>query len=165
LIFLGVLMPAGMGLLALGSNSVQAATFTVAPGSSIQAAIDAASDGDLIEIQGGTYSESLTVNKSLTLQGVDAGMGYPVIDASASSAPCVVRIESDGVQLSHLTILGGRPFQIEILGDNPKLEFLSIIDLEEAATRETPAVIGRTISGLEVSSCTFRVFGSALTLF
>lgn len=160
-----LILAANASFLALGTSPTQATTFLVTPGSSIQAAIDSASDGDLIEIQSGTYLESLTVNKSVTVTGVDTGTGQPVIDASETTAPCAVRVESDGVELSHLTILGGQPFQIELLGDHPKLESLSIIDLEEAEFRETPAVIGRSLSGLEVSECTFRVFGSALTLF
>ena len=160
-----LILAASTSFLALGSSPTQATTFLVTPGSSIQAAIDSASDGDLIEIQSGTYPESLTINKSVTVKGVDTGTGQPVIDASETTGPCAVRVESDGVELSNLTILGGQLFQIELLGDHPKLESLSIIDLEEAESRETPAVIARPLTGLEVSACTFRVFGSALTLF
>ena len=164
-VLLKTLTVGAMGFLAFGGNTLQAATIPVAPGDSIQAAIDLAAEGDLIEILSGTYEESLTVNKSVTLRGVDTGAGYPVIGAAAATDRCVVTVESDDVRLSHLTIRGGKPFQIELQGDRPRLEFLSIIDLEEAAVRQTPAVIGRAVSGLEVSSCTFRVLGSALTLF
>ena len=39
---------------------------------SIQEAIDNASSGDTIEVRAGTYNESVTVNKSLTLRGAGA---------------------------------------------------------------------------------------------
>src|SRR5947209_6765521 len=46
------------------------AQFTNAPYTSIQAAVDAAHAGDTIRVAPGTYAESVTVNKTLTIQGV-----------------------------------------------------------------------------------------------
>lgn len=46
------------------------------PYTTIQAALDAAHDGDNIEVHRGTYQGPLVVNKSVTLDGID----YPVID-------------------------------------------------------------------------------------
>jgi hypothetical protein len=43
---------------------------------SIQAAIDGASSGDTIEVGPGVYNESLTLNKSITLSGVNAGVSF-----------------------------------------------------------------------------------------
>lgn len=55
----------------------QADTITVCPSgcdyANIQAAIDAASAGDAIEVRSGTYYENVNVNKQLTLQGLDTG--------------------------------------------------------------------------------------------
>jgi len=50
-------------------------TTTLSPGDDIQAAIDAASPGDIICLNPGTYSPAATimVNKSVTLQGPQAG--------------------------------------------------------------------------------------------
>lgn len=46
------------------------------PYTTIQAALDAAHDGDNVEVHRGTYQGPLVVNKSVTLAGID----YPVID-------------------------------------------------------------------------------------
>ena len=52
-------------VLALASPRVFAVTTTVLPGQSIQAAIDAATAGDMLIIKGGTYGESITIDKNV----------------------------------------------------------------------------------------------------
>jgi hypothetical protein len=52
-------------------------TIAVSPGQSIQAAINAAQTGDTVLLQSGTYTESLTLNKAITIAG--AGMDQVVI--------------------------------------------------------------------------------------
>jgi len=44
-------------------------TFIVISGMSIQAAIDATSDGDTIEVRSGTYAENIDIDKALTIVG------------------------------------------------------------------------------------------------
>ena len=57
---------------------------TVAPGQSIQAAIDAAAPGDTIDVAAGNYgSQFLTITKSLTLEAI----GGPAILAATSDPP------------------------------------------------------------------------------
>jgi len=69
-----------LGLLLTGSAG--AATLTVCPSgcaySGIQTAINAASSGDTIQVQSGTYYENVNVTKQLTLRGI----GMPVVDAN-----------------------------------------------------------------------------------
>lgn len=60
----------------------------------IQDAINAASPGDTIEVYSGTYDEHVDVNKQLTLRGVDAGTGLPVVDAGGSGS--AITISADG---------------------------------------------------------------------
>ena len=73
--------------------------------STVQAAVDAAGDGDLIRVGPGTFAGGVTITKSLTLAGVDAhaskisGGGPVVTIGSTTSAPTVT--------LMNLTISGG----------------------------------------------------------
>ena len=60
------------------------ATLTVAPGGSIQAAIDVAAPGDIVDVAAGTYgSQFLAISKSLTLEAI----GGPVVLHATSSPP------------------------------------------------------------------------------
>ena len=61
-------------------GAAQGATITLGPSGSIQGAIDAASPGDVIEVQSGTYHENVNVDKPVILFGVDTGGGKPVVD-------------------------------------------------------------------------------------
>lgn len=73
--------------------------------STVQAAVDAASDGDVIRVGPGTFGGGVTITKSLTLAGVDAhaskisGGGPVVTIGSTTGAPTVT--------LANLTISGG----------------------------------------------------------
>jgi len=88
--YLGIL--AGIGLLLAVTATAGAGTWNVNPSESIQAAIDSASPGDTINVTAGTYTEALTIDKSLTLQGagravttIDGSAGNPAVDITASN--------------------------------------------------------------------------------
>ena len=49
---------------------LNAASWVISPGQSLQAAIDAASAGDNITVQSGGYDESITITKGLDIRGV-----------------------------------------------------------------------------------------------
>lgn len=63
------------------ANQSNESIILVHSGESIQDAINAASQGDIIEIYSGTYNESLLIDKRLTIRGMDIGGGLPIIDA------------------------------------------------------------------------------------
>ena len=69
------------------------ATLTVGLGgtySTIQAAVDAAGNGDTIEIAAGTYREQVTVDgKNITIHG--AGSGQTIIEAPDAASLVVQR--------------------------------------------------------------------------
>ena len=52
---------------------------------SIQAAVNAASDGDTLVLKAGTYYENIVINKSLTIIG--AGPGLTIINGNTGSVP------------------------------------------------------------------------------
>jgi parallel beta-helix repeat protein len=61
----------------------------------IQAAIDAAAPGEIIEVQSGIYRERLNVVRNLILVGLDTGKGYPILDAGGNGS--AIAIYTDGV--------------------------------------------------------------------
>jgi parallel beta-helix repeat protein len=105
-------------------SQYQNSTIIVHAGESIQDAVDAASSGDAIEIDSGTYNENLRIDKPLTVRGADAGRGLPVIDA------------------------GGRGNAIEISADHVILE--SIISTNASLSAMKP---GAGIKLNSVSNC------------
>ena len=73
----------GLFVLIMLTNCAGAATLNVPSGyASIQAAVDAASAGDTIVVQSGTYHEKVVVDKRLTLLGI----GSPVVEAGGSDS-------------------------------------------------------------------------------
>ena len=75
--------------------------------SSLQAAFDAAHDGDTIRVAAGTYTGGVTITKSLTVVGAGAGAtvitgGGPVVTIGAFDAVTEPTVAIDGV-----TITGG----------------------------------------------------------
>jgi len=95
-----------ISILVLGCAN--ASKITVGPNdadySHIQQAIDNSSQGDIIEVQSGLYRENVFVYKTLTLQGIDAGQGLPVVDAGGSGS--VISISSNDTVVKGFNITG-----------------------------------------------------------
>ena len=87
---------------------VAASKITVGPKdadySHIQQAIDNSSQGDIIEVHSGLYRENVYVYKTLTLQGIDAGSGLPVVDAGGSGS--VISITANDTTIENFNITG-----------------------------------------------------------
>ena len=77
-----------------GNVSIGSTTYA-----SIQAALDAASDGDVVHICEGTFEENLSITRDVELQGVGASVS--IIDGNDDGP--VVGVDTPGV---HLTIRG-----------------------------------------------------------
>lgn len=86
----------------VGVGSVFAATWNV-PGdfSTISAAITGASNGDIINVAAGTYTEDITINKQLQIIG--ANKTNTIIDGASAGNP-VVTITSSNVTVKNFTI-------------------------------------------------------------
>jgi hypothetical protein len=112
-------------LTAVPAPATAACTTTLTAGSDIQAAINVASDGDVICLNPGVYSPSakININKSITLQGPQAGVDprlsvgttrtpgdtstEAIIDGSASSLSGIIVITADNVVLDGLEVRNG----------------------------------------------------------
>src|SRR5580693_7741583 len=85
-----------------------ASTLTVpAPYTTIQAAVKAASPGDTIQVAAGTYTESVIITISLTINGAGAGTivtgPAPMVGASQGGA-FIVNTSGVTVTISNLTV-------------------------------------------------------------
>jgi nitrous oxidase accessory protein NosD len=99
--FLAALLAAVMVLAMMPAMAAAATTIKVGPGETyvtIQAAINAASPGDTIEVHPGTYAESITINKELTVVSTE-GAGVTVLDLG-HTITTLVTIAADGVIFS-----------------------------------------------------------------
>jgi parallel beta-helix repeat protein len=82
------------------ANQSNESLIIVHSGESIQDAINAAAPGDIIEIESGTYNESLLIDKRLSIRGIDIGGGLPIIDAGRMGN--VIEISADQVILEKI---------------------------------------------------------------
>ena len=71
--------------------------------STIQAAVNAAGTGDIVEVDAGTYLENVVVNKTVTIKGDSAAS--TVVDGGGNNV--VFNIQEDNVELRDLTIRNG----------------------------------------------------------
>src|SRR5512135_1941651 len=92
----------GIVLVLLGTPGAAQA----APTATIQSMIDAAPDGGTVNIPSGTYTESLTVNKTLTLTGVSSAT--TIIQAVSGQRVITVTSGHD-LRLENLTVTDGNP--------------------------------------------------------
>ena len=100
----------GVALLFLSlAAPAHAADWTVGPGQSIQAAIDAASDGDRILVQPGTYNEVMSLRgKRLEVIGVE-GFEQTIIDGSGlnNTIFALTSGEPTGTRIAGFTLTRG----------------------------------------------------------
>ena len=132
----------------------------VTPGGSIQAAVDAASPGDVIDVAAGTYPETVNVNKAITLNGEDAGRAFTYITGGMTIAAGV-----DGATLSDLYItgVGASNSVVRMLGGVLNLTMDGcVIDGEDAAGRHGFSG-GQLEADATINNCGFKnILGWAL---
>jgi Calx-beta domain len=106
-----------VALLMLPPGAKAATTWHVSPNSAgactpadpncatIQAAVNAASAGDTIQVAAGTYAEHVSINKDLTVNG--AGAGQTIVDGTQSGTVFIINT-STAVNLSGITVTNGK---------------------------------------------------------
>jgi hypothetical protein len=98
----------GLVILIASAGACLADTLYVSSGQSIQAAIDAANNGDQIEVAPGTYNEAVNFNGKAIRLYSSAGPAVTTINANgAAHAVQCVNGENDGTILEGFTITGG----------------------------------------------------------
>lgn len=135
--------------LTLSALPVHAATIPVAPGQSIQSAIDAARDGDVIAVAAGEYGEDLDFRgKAVAVVGTG-----PATVVHGTGAGPVVRFETGegvGAVLDSLTVTGGVADQgggVRIVGASPTI-VRTVIAGNRAAIRGSGIYLERSSAEL-----------------
>ena len=101
-----------LAALLVWSCGIQAATLRVAPGEPLQAAIDRAAPGDVVEVERAYYDVNLRIAKPLTLRGIgrptlSGGQRGNVIDVQATDVTIeglIVRDSGHGLLEQHAGI-------------------------------------------------------------
>ena len=84
----------------IDTPTASATVYYVNPGESIQAAVDNASDGDMIIVHDGVYTENIDVDKRLTIQSEN---GYATVQA-ANTSDSVFEVTANYVNISEFTV-------------------------------------------------------------
>jgi hypothetical protein len=144
----------------VGCCSLSAADTLLVPAEypTIQAAIDAASDGDEVLVSPGTY-ESIQVFKELTITGVE-GAGVTIIEgSSASTSFSAVHVATQLVTLRGLTIQNPAGSGTTGFGN-----VLNLV-VEDCVYRDNNFALSASIGSLTVSNTSFVNNERGITLF
>ncbi|HYE79488.1 MAG TPA: right-handed parallel beta-helix repeat-containing protein, partial [bacterium] len=151
--------------------AARAATITVCPAgpptcdySSIQAAINAASDGDVIAVGAGTYNESLRIDKELTIDGDSPGS--VIINVSGENS-AGIRTRANNVTLQDFTVTGAASsYSVKIEGINGVPATGIVIDNVVVQNSSKTGIDVNGVNGLTIEDVTVRnsQLGNGVTL-
>ncbi len=107
---LAVLMLAGAGIAGARLFAANGAIVVDADGgghfTTIQAAVDAADDGDEILVQPGTYAEEIVIDKDITLRG-EGPVDEVVVGLADDSFVTLIALNGSDARVENLTLRGG----------------------------------------------------------
>jgi nitrous oxidase accessory protein NosD len=149
-------------LLCLIALPARAATVDITPGDSIQAAIDAATDGDVLRVGAGTFSEDVDFRgKGISL----VGAGAATVLVGSGNGPVVTFASGEGADavLDSIVITGGvalRGGGVRVVGSSPTIIRTTIagnravergsgiyLDASQATLRNNLIVYNRSAGG------------------
>jgi serralysin len=131
--------------------------------STIQAAVDASSNGYRVLVSAGTYNENVTVNKDITIEGPNAGTpgtGARVAEAVVNG---LFSLTADGVTLDGLTITGAPLFGQDITAiwaNNDNATFVNLILDGPNSGYGIQTTYGTTTTGLVLSDSLVTGWGT-----
>ncbi|HNQ20860.1 MAG TPA: hypothetical protein PKI46_07365, partial [Bacteroidales bacterium] len=117
----------------------------------IQGAINAASDGETINVASGTYTENIVINKAITLQGDNSNI--PTINPSNTFNP-ILQVSTSGVTIKN----------IKIQGTGTNSHGISLLNGTNNLTLENVSSINNGGNGIEISLYDYQGPISNLTL-
>jgi hypothetical protein len=150
-----------IGIEAIRVDGAAGATFIVAPGMSIQAAIDAATAGDTVLLLDGAHAGGAIVDKPLTIVGQSED-GAIIRGADLQGTRGLI-VRADGVTIENLTI---RDFEYGVLVDQDAddLAITSVSSISHVVTAASGVIIesagiwinnGANVDGLTISDSHF----------
>ncbi len=131
-----------------------ATTWTVCPSgcnfTSIQEAINSASDGDTIEVMSGKYNETIVVNRSVTLTGIRTAGYLP--DVGKDGEPVIVTISAPGVTFEQFWVHGASENALVLEADVVRVHEV-YFTTHRPDTETDPIITGTGLAGVEISNC------------
>ncbi|MDB9412574.1 beta strand repeat-containing protein [Microcystis aeruginosa] len=136
----------------------------------IQEAIDAADDGYRIVVGAGSYTENLSVNKSLTIRGANAGTdaGDTRVAESVLTGGIHIQVDGvliDGMKIAEGTTISGELAGVYVQGNNATVEntvFHRSGTVDGDGSRGV--ITAGSITGLEISGNSFSGFATGVYL-
>src|SRR5688500_17326134 len=137
----------------LQRNNVVVNTFAT-----IQAAIDASSDGNTIVVAAGTYNEVINVNKDVTITGPNVGKAGSDGTRGAEAVIKGAYMSADGATLDGLkvaydgTLVAGNPTGILVGNDGVTLTNLVIDGIDQSGSSGVTTPFNGGVTGLTISN-------------
>ncbi|MEI7433704.1 MAG: NosD domain-containing protein [Methanomicrobiales archaeon] len=140
--------------------NAQAEIITVCPAgcnfTSIQDAINHAADGDTIQVMSGSYNEVITINRSVTLVGINSSGEIPHV--GRYTMPVAVTISAPGVTFDGFDIHGAGEHEIEITASHVSVRNV-IMGIHRPVYEGDAIIEGTGLSDVTIADCMMQSTG------
>lgn len=130
----------------------------------INEAIAACANGDVIKVKGGKYDEILTINKIVTIEGLGsqwttAGVSQ---DEEATKLTQKITIAANGVVLKNLVVYASENYILNITGENTVVENIKFKYDPGSDSQPHAIQLANTAKGTTIKNCAFQVYWKAI---